>query len=148
MVGRIASTYEARPDIQQELVQDAFTALWRALPSFRADAALKTYLGRIAHNVCISHVRQAVRRPEVALSEEPIADETGPEAAVVQGANRQRLVSAIRRLPLNYRQVVSLHLEDFSDAEIAEALDLTVGNVAVRLTRARDRLKRLMEVSQ
>ena len=57
MVSRIASTYEACPSLAEELVQESFMGLWRALPGFREEASAKTFVARITHNVCISHVR-------------------------------------------------------------------------------------------
>ncbi len=58
---------------------------------------------------------------------------------------RDRLRSAIQRLPLAYRQVVMLMLEELSYLEIAEILGITESNVAVRLNRARKALKQALE---
>ncbi len=51
----------------------------------------------------------------------------------------------MRRLPLPYRQVVTLALEDLSHAQIAQALGLSVSNVGVRLNRAKAMLKEAMD---
>jgi RNA polymerase sigma-70 factor (ECF subfamily) len=58
---------------------------------------------------------------------------------------RDQLRLAIQRLPLAYRQVVMLMLEELSHAEIAEVLGITENNVAVRLNRARKALKEALE---
>ena len=57
----------------------------------------------------------------------------------------RRLAAAIRRLPLPYRQVMTLLLEDLSHAQIAEALGLSRTNVAVRVSRAKALLKGLLD---
>lgn len=66
--------------------------------------------------------------------------EARPDTLAEQASARRVLLEALRTLPLATRQLVSLHLEGFSNREIGEALGLREGNVAVRLTRARERL--------
>jgi DNA-directed RNA polymerase specialized sigma24 family protein len=50
MIKRIASSYEAEPHLVEELVQDIYFAIWRALPSFRGNSQLRTFVARIATN--------------------------------------------------------------------------------------------------
>ncbi len=145
LVSRIASSYEVRDDLVEELVQDVFLALWRAIDRFRGDASLRTYVARIAHNVCASHVRKAVRSRTVALEDGHLEPALSAEDAAGQLNSRARLLDAIRSLPLPARQLLTLHLEGFSNREIAETLDLSEGNTAVRLTRLRAQLKQRME---
>lgn len=144
MIARIASSYEARPALAEELVQDALLAIWRALPKYRGEANPKTYAARIAHNTCISHVRKASKRKTEALDERLADTMPGPEAIADQALQREKLLNAVRQLNLANRQVVTLHLEGFSNIEIAETLGLTANNVGVRLTRARSDLKTLL----
>ena len=144
MISRIASSYEARPELAEELVQDALLAIWRALPKFRGDANPKTYAARIAHNICISHVRKASRRKTEALDERLPDATPGPDDAADKSIQRERLLAAIRQLNLANRQIVTLHLEGFSNVEIAETLGQSANNVGVRLSRARSELKSLL----
>ena len=141
MVSRIASTYEVRPALAEELVQESFMGLWRALPGFREEASAKTFVARITHNVCISHVRKAVKMPLGALDDRMSDTAPRPDQLAEKSSERRALLEAVRALPLQNRQIVSLHLEGFSNSEIAEALGFTEGNIAVRLTRARTKLK-------
>ena len=48
MIKRIASSYERQAHLVEELVQDVYLAIWRALPSFRGDSSLRTFVARIA----------------------------------------------------------------------------------------------------
>lgn len=137
---RIASSYEADSDLVDDLVQDVFLALWRALPSFREDSSLKTYLARIAHNVCVSHVRKETRRPTSELSVDLPDSGPTPELHADHNLKRTRLFDAVRAMKLPDRQVISLHLEGFSNREIGQMLDISEGSVAVRLTRLRKTL--------
>jgi len=59
-------------------------------------------------------------------------------------SRRRKLLEAVRALPLQGRQIISLHLEGFTNREIGEALGLSEGNIATRLTRARGRLKEII----
>jgi RNA polymerase sigma factor (sigma-70 family) len=152
LVARIAASYERDAALVDDLVQEVFLAFWRALPSYRDEAALMTFLARIAHNVCVSHVRRQVRRPREqanasVLAETPDERSGGPAERAELDDRRQRLLDAVRSLPLPLRQVVTLHLEGFSGREIAGTLEITENNAAVRLTRARTALREMMEVS-
>ena len=69
-----------------------------------------------------------------------------PEEQMAIASQQNRLRDAIQRLPLAYRQVVMLMLEDLAHKEIAEVLGISESNVAVRMNRARKALKELMEV--
>ena len=142
LVARIASTYEARHALAEELVQDIFLAVWRALRSFRGDASLKTFVARIAHNVCASHVRREVRRKSEPLEESQLDLAPSAEADAHEADARARMLDAVRALKLPDRQLITLHLEGFSNREIADVLDISEGNAAVRLTRLRATLKK------
>jgi RNA polymerase sigma-70 factor (ECF subfamily) len=76
---------------------------------------------------------------------EPADPRPHPEEQAAIANQRDRLRSAIQRLPLAYRQVVMLMLEELSHAEIAEVLGISESNVAVRLNRARKALREAME---
>jgi len=67
-----------------------------------------------------------------------------PEEQTTQQHQKKRLLDAIQTLPVGYRQIVLLLLEDLSQAEIAEVLGITENNVAVRLNRARKALKQAL----
>lgn len=145
LMDRILSAYERRPAVRAELRQEVAIALWQALPRFRGDSGLNTYVARIAHNVGVSHVRRDAREgPHAALDETLPSDAAAPEHETVREQQRRLLADAIRTLPLGQRQVVVLHLEDFDHAQIAATLGINEGAVAVRLTRARQALAAIL----
>ncbi|MEO0421802.1 MAG: RNA polymerase sigma factor [Pseudomonadota bacterium] len=149
MIRRIASSYEYVPAAADELMQEILLAVWRSLDRFRGESSLRTWIARIAHNVSVSHVRRAMRRPPVDHAEAPeLADDSAePSATLAAYDERAQLLAAIQQLPLGQRQVLSLHLEDFDYGEIADALGISVTNVGARLTRARQALARHLEPS-
>jgi RNA polymerase sigma-70 factor (ECF subfamily) len=145
-IRRIAASYERDSARRQDLVQDIWVALWRALPSFRGDCHERTFVFRIAHNRAVSHVQHWRRRQTEELAEDAqIPDKAAdPERAASQRERQQRLQAAVQRLPLGLRQVVILTLEGLSPADISDVLGISANNVAVRLTRARQALARLL----
>lgn len=121
-------------------------SLWQALPTFRGDCSERTFLFRIAHNRCLTHLTR--RRPALALDEEPF-DVADPAPSVESQLSRdqqgRRLLEAIRQLPIIYHQVITLALEGLPYKEIAEVLGISESNVGVRLNRARQLLKTSLE---
>jgi RNA polymerase sigma-70 factor (ECF subfamily) len=142
MIKRIAGSYEANAHLAEELVQDIHLALWRALPSFRGNASLRTFVARIATNRAITHVARAVRLPGTAeLDPEFPASAADPESQALSSNEQSRLAAEVRGLPLAYRQVTGLTLEGLTPAEIAETLGITANAVAIRLSRAKEMLR-------
>lgn len=139
---RVALAYTRDAVDAQDLYQDICYAIWKALPRFRGEASLRTFVWRIAHNRGLSHRARGWRGPgKLELDVEypdpgPAADEL-----VAERQRNDRLFAAVRALPEAGREVVLLALEGLTHGEIAEVLGITENAVAVRLTRARDRLR-------
>ena len=145
-LARLASAYERDASEREDLLQDILFALWRALPAFRGGCSERTFVYRVAHNRAITHSRR--RRPAGERLDDAaeVADQRASAADVVLAAERrERLLDAIRRLPAQYRQVVTLRLEELSHAEIADVMGMTENTVAIRLTRARKALAELLK---
>jgi len=151
-LSRLAASYESRPALREELLQDIAFALWRALPAFRNESSEKTFVMRIATNRALSHI--AARKGDRHLfgSAEKVSDtilqvvDSGPrpeeEVANMQGT--ARLHAAVRGLPLAQRQVMVLALEGLDHDEIGRVLGISEGNVAVRLHRGKALLKTVL----
>jgi RNA polymerase sigma-70 factor, ECF subfamily len=144
---RVVASYAARGPEHDDLAQEVLVAVWQALPRFRGESSLKTFVLRIAHNRCLSLAWHSARRS--GGSDLELLHLPDPRPAVdEQVAARQRterLLEHIRALPLGQRQVLTLALEGLSHAEIADVVGITVENVAVRLGRAREALRRTVE---
>jgi RNA polymerase sigma-70 factor (ECF subfamily) len=149
MLWRAAAVYEADPHARQDLYQEILLAVWRALPRFRDQASLRTYLARIAHNRGVSHVDVAVRRPqESELGSELAAEIPGPERLAEAASRRARLLEAVQQLPLAWQQVVTLTLEGFPPRGVADVLGLSANVVSIRLSRARQALRKRLGSEQ
>jgi len=152
LLRHIITGFEAKPAIQDELFQDIALNIWRALPQFRQDSAVKTFVARIAHNVLATHVAKAVKtiKADQALTTlnaeaEKEKHQPTPYQSLNQSQRQQKLVEAIRQLTLEQQQVITLALEGMSYQEIAEVLAITSNLVGVRLQRAKQALSKLLE---
>jgi RNA polymerase sigma-70 factor (ECF subfamily) len=143
-IGRLTASYESRTHAREDLLQDIRLAIWTALPRFRGDASLRTFVFRIAHNRALTHVWQRKKAGQAEEPDDVVDVRENPEASAIQTANRVRLVEAIRGLSIPFRQVITLALEDLSHGEIAAVLGISENNVAVRMNRARNLLKEIL----
>lgn len=142
MIGRIVCSYEADASLAEELAQEIYIALWRALPRFRGAASMRTFVARIATNRALTHVARQMRLPPtVEVDADVPTMDANPETQVLASCDRSRLVLAVRTLPLGYRQVATLTLEGLTAREVAETLGISTNAVAIRLSRARFMLR-------
>jgi len=132
----------------EEVAQEAFIRIFRGLPKFRGDAALSTWIYRLAVNAALSHRtrRAGARLPtdehqnDQALEAQP-AEEPAPGDAVLRG----RLERALVQLPAGYRTVIVLHdVEGLEHEEIASILRCHVGTSKSQLHKARARLREIL----
>jgi len=139
---RLAASYESLAQARDDLLQEIRLALWTALPGFRGECSLRTFIYRIAHNCGLNHVYRRRRQlPETDEQDEIIDPKMNPESSAIQNAMQARLARAIQSLPIAYRQVITMTLESLPQAEIALVLGISESNVAVRLSRARALLR-------
>jgi RNA polymerase sigma-70 factor, ECF subfamily len=141
---KVAASYCRHPDDRADLVQDIVLALWRAFPSFRAQQPFSTWMYRVALNVAISQQR----RDRVRSGHETLDDR---HAAVVGAGDvdaeyREQLAlveQAMASLGALDRALLLLQLEGCSHQESSEVLGISPGNVATRLNRIRQHLRRV-----
>ena len=154
---RVARRLLHSEDEARDAVQDAFVAAFRGLPTFRGESRLGTWIYRIAVNAALAKLRTRAGAPEVSLDEwlprfvedghpvEPAAPwpaDAGPERREV----RERVRAAINRLPETHRTVLVLRdIEELTTDEAARALGISTGAVKVRLHRARQALRTLLD---
>jgi RNA polymerase sigma-70 factor (ECF subfamily) len=155
----VARRYLRSEEDASDAVQDAFIAASRSIARFEGGSSLSTWLHRIAINACLMKIRSAKRRPQESLEELlPTFDETGhrigpfeswsesAETVLDRDATRVRVRACIDRLPDKYRTVLILRdIEELSTEEAARALGTTPTAVKVRLHRARQALRTLLE---
>jgi RNA polymerase sigma-70 factor (ECF subfamily) len=144
-LGRVAGIYARDAAEREDLFQEIVVAIWRALPRFRGECSERTFVFRIAHNRGITHIARR-RLPTTALTSdlELVDANPSPEQTLADQQQHGRLLDAVQRLSIGYRQVVTMVLEGMTYGEIADVLGITESNVGARLTRARQLLRNLL----
>ncbi len=127
-----------------DLLQDIFIKIWAALPNFRGEARLYTWLYRIATNEVLNHLRKQKFKALVSLdSASGILERKIDEDAYFNGDQMQReLHKAIQRLPEKQRIVFSLrYFDEMKYEEISEITDTTVGALKASYHHAYNKIK-------
>jgi RNA polymerase sigma-70 factor (ECF subfamily) len=134
-----------------DLAQETFVRAWRALDRFRSDEPLYPWLSRIAINLSYSLFRRRKRRPETSI--EPLIDsghqwagEEDPARDVAERERDARIAARFAELKEDHRAVLVLRVvEGLSYDEIARTLNVPIGTVMSRLSRARAELRAGLE---
>ncbi|UCE81718.1 MAG: sigma-70 family RNA polymerase sigma factor [Deltaproteobacteria bacterium] len=135
--------------VADDLIQETFIRVQKNLDSVKDPSKISSWIFRIAHNLCHDHFRQSKRS---SLNQRNIQREIlGFKEAVVQKElERQQMGECVQDkmdlLPPDYRTVLILSdIMTFSQKEIAEILGITVSNVKVRVHRARNKFRAILE---
>lgn len=136
--------------LADDLVQETFIKVNQNLENLRDPAKLQAWIFRIAHNLCQDYFRQQGKSANLGIDE--VSEETVPSKApttqqeLEQGQMRKCVFGLVNRLPESLRSVIILSdVSEFNQKEIAEILGITVGNVKIKLHRARKKLKAMLE---
>lgn len=142
---RLARAYELDPDIRRDLRQEIHLQLWRSFSSFDQRCSLRTWVYRVAHNVATAHVIRQRRIREKLVSLEAVEGMPGSdqiELATNRAQSLDRLSTLIQRLKPLDRQIIILYLEEVEAASISEITGLSAANVAMKVHRIKNILKR------
>ena len=124
-----------------DLYQEVVLNLWKAFPKFRRECKLSTWIYRISLNTCISFMRKEKSIPEI-VSLTPAEADRSEEWDETQAMLRQ-LYRMINRLGQLEKSIILLYLEEKSYEEISEITGLTVTNVATKLNRIKEKLRKM-----
>ncbi len=140
-------------DDADDVKQETFLRAYKALPTFRNDCSLRTWLLRICANLCRDRIKSRQRHPEVLYDPVTAPEWFGDKGRLVDphaAAERAHLASVLRRalggMPAEQREIIVLRdVEELGYEEIAEVLGCSRASVKLRLFRARRRLKERVE---
>jgi RNA polymerase sigma-70 factor (ECF subfamily) len=138
----------------EDALQDAYLQAYRALPAFRGESALGTWLTRIVVNAALMRQRKTGRLAEVielgadvgsddaTLSRDRLDEPAQPELAALRAQTRRLIETGIDKLPAAFRTVFVLRaVEELTVEETAATLDIPAATVRTRYFRARAMLR-------
>ncbi len=130
-----------------DVVQDAFVSAYRAIGSFRDQAQFTTWMHRITLNCCYARLR---KNPNAASDLSMPAEVSDDRPSPVETAERRDLRAALERALQNikpeFRETFALvEFGDLDYAEVADVLNVEVGTIKSRMSRARGALREILE---
>ena len=142
LIYKVCSVYISDEFPIADLYQEVVFNLWKGFPKFRNECSVSTWMYRVALNTCITGIRKELKRPKhvpiLELKELLIEPESMEE-------NIREMYRLIYQLKTLERAIILLYLEEKSYQEIADITGLTVSNVAVKLSRIKEKLKKMSE---
>jgi len=156
---RVARRFLSSEEDARDAVQDAFAAAFRSIGTFGSTAQLSTWLHRIVVNACLMKLRTRRRKPEEDLerhlprfledghqAESSVAWSESAETVLQRNELRLLVRRSIDELPHSYREVLLLRdIEEVPTSEAASILGTTANAVKIRLHRARQALRAILD---
>jgi RNA polymerase sigma factor (sigma-70 family) len=147
-LGRLAASYTNTLSDRDDLLQEIALAVWQALRTFRGECSERTFLFRIAHNRAIAYLSRTRSQVSETVDEMEVHD-PAPQPRIGTRTRTAGRTPAVRHSrtarPLRPSHHIDSLLEDLTYGEIAEVLGISESNVGVRLTRARQLLREVLE---
>lgn len=140
IIRKVCLIYAKNRDDQEDLFQECLYNAWKAFPKFRQDSKFSTWLYKVALNTALYQTRKS----KVINSEVSLESIENSETDHQENDQLSQLYIAIAGLNDIEKSVILLHLEGMSYKEIGEITGFTESNVGVRLTRIKDKLKKIM----
>ncbi len=129
----------------EDLAQEIFLQFYRKLPLFRGEAALSTWLYRVALNCAASYIRKRRTPLLPGAPPEAISDAEAPGDGLLERERSATVMSALAGLKNKEREVLELfYFQQHSTAEVSEVLGIAPRGVETRLRRARESLRRAL----
>ena len=132
----------------QDCLQEAMLRVYRAIGGFKGQSSFSTWVYRITMNTCLDEMRRKKNKQAASLDGlldqgwSPADESSMPEKQAVKSELRREIQSAIRDLPEDMRSAVVLRdIQGMAYDEIAQVLDVNVGTVKSRISRAREKLR-------
>ncbi len=144
IIHKICRSYTNTEDEHQDMFQEVVLQLWNSFDTFKDEAKFSTWLYRVALNTAITLFKKTKRTPTIATEKMPVvAYEETTDADTREQINI--LYKAIKQLSEVERAIVLLYLDEKNYKEIAETLGISSINARVKMTRAKAKLKKIME---
>jgi len=137
---KVCYIYANNQDDLNDLFQETVLNLWKSFPRYRGDSKLVTWVYRIAMNTCITFLRRSGTRPQAIPLSADMAQIAADEGTAAQLQELYKLINQLGKLE---RALILLWLEERSYQEMADIFGISKTNVAVKLNRVKEKLKKM-----
>lgn len=144
IVHKVCRIYTTNQDAHNDLFQEITIQLWKNYSKFRGDAKFSTWMYRVALNTAISLYRKSSKRIKTQDISELSFKIESREYDDTQELQLKALYGAVRTLNDIDKALIFLYLEDKPYREIAETLGISEVNARVKMNRAKDKLKKIL----
>lgn len=146
---RICRYYNPDKEDQKDMYQEILVNIWKSLDRFRGEAAISTWIYRIAVNTSLGFTGKAFRRMKMQVNADQqnlhlLLDDNEPDVKLKQEADLEQLQIQLNQLSVIDKALISLLLEGLSMREMADVIGLTEPNVKVKIHRIKGELKQNM----
>ena len=139
VIFKVCYIYAEKDDIE-DYYQEVLIQIWRSLPKFRGESKVTTWIYRISLNTCISHVRKNIKGN---INKVPLLDVNLWENDIEKKQQVDEMYSLINKLNKLEKAIILLWLEDRDYEDIATIVGITKANVAVKINRIKEKLRKL-----
>lgn len=144
VIFKISKMYMDNFDDQKDLFQEITFQVWKAYPTFEGRSEFSTWLYRIALNTAIVFLKSEKKRSFIQNDEVENFKINQEDYSDVEELNLKKMYEAINRLNAIDKALIFYYLENYTGKQIAEQLGISEGNARVKLNRAKEKLKELI----
>jgi len=140
---KICRAYTDSQEDFEDYFQEVCLQIWRTKDQFRKESKWSTWIYRLSLNICLTMIKKKKNNRQHSLSNYEVPQETEDNHAF-SDESLNLLYDAIKQLSEVDRAVILLYLEEKPYKEIAEIIGTSHNNIAVRITRIKERLKKIL----
>ncbi|MBU2912916.1 MULTISPECIES: RNA polymerase sigma factor [Reichenbachiella] len=141
IIHKICKMYRDSQEDREDLFQEIIYQIWKSFDQFEGKSKLTTWMYRVGLNTAMA----TFRKPKIMHAElEEYQNDYGTIEQESEDENSEKLFRTIRQLKEAERALLSLYFEDLSYREIGEVMGISESNVGARLTRVKEKLRKLL----
>ncbi|WP_410493191.1 RNA polymerase sigma factor [Chryseobacterium sp. Leaf404] len=144
MIFKISKMYMDDAEDRADLFQEITYQVWKAYPKFRGESEFSTWLYRIALNTAIVFLKSEKKRSFIANGDVSNFKITQDDYDWEKEEKLSQIYKAVHQLNAIDKAFIFYYLEDFSGKQIAEQVGISEGNVRVKMNRAKNKLKEIL----
>ena len=145
IIHKVCRMYCDNPEHRKDLFQEILIQLWKSYPSFRNESKFSTWMYRVALNVALQDLRKTKKKQQL-FFQTNFFKETAEEASTeIKNEKLKLMYAAIADLNKIEKAIVMLHLDEKTNAEIAEIVGITQNYVRVKMNRIKIKLSKTIK---